>query len=97
MRDYDFDLDLGEEVDDVLRPPIELGVPFLPPEPLHFLDRYALNILLRQRLLHFVELERLDDGFDFFHRLYVRWGRAVALGYNATGRHPAVVGAVSST
>src|SRR6185436_12442485 len=30
-----FDLDLRQEVDDVLRPSVELRVPLLPPEPLH--------------------------------------------------------------
>src|SRR6476646_8763289 len=63
----DFDLDLGQKVDDILGATIELGVTFLPPETLHFGDRQAAYADLGQGLAHLVELERLDDRFDFFH------------------------------
>jgi len=42
-------------------------VPLLPAKTLGFGDGNALQSDLLKRLLHLVELERLDDGFDFFH------------------------------
>src|SRR4029453_12042798 len=65
----DLELHLGEELDHVLRTPVELGVPLLPPESLDLGHGHPFHALLRQRLLHLVELERLDDGFDLLHRL----------------------------
>src|SRR5512141_1656546 len=61
------DLDLGDEVDHVLRPAVHLGVPLLPPEPLHFQDGHSGHARLGERLLHIVKLERLDDCFDLLH------------------------------
>ena len=46
-------------------------------EALGFGDGDALNADFLQGFLHFVELERLDDGFDFFHdagSLGLTWG-----------------------
>src|SRR5207245_8826091 len=63
-----FDFDLGQEIDDVLRPPIQLGMAFLTAEALGLGDRDALDADLVKRLLHLVELERLDDRFDLLHR-----------------------------
>src|SRR5660397_165944 len=62
-------LHLGDEVDHVLRPAVHLGVPLLPPEPLHFEDGHSGHAHLGERLLHLVHLERLDDRFDLFHRM----------------------------
>src|SRR6185369_11615912 len=62
------DADLRQEVDHVLRTAIELGVPLLAPESLHLRDGEALDTRLRERLLHLVELERLDDRLDLLHR-----------------------------
>src|SRR4029453_7127605 len=67
--DQNLQLHLGQELDHVLRAPIELRVSLLAPEALHLGHGHALDPLLRQRLLHLVELERLDDGFDLLHRL----------------------------
>src|SRR5579885_3650347 len=53
------DLHLGQEIDDVFRPAVELGD--------------ALDPDLVKRLLHLVELEGLDDRLDLFHRLDPRW------------------------
>ena len=63
----DLDLDLGQEIDDVLGAAIELGVALLAAEALDFGHGEAGDADLRQRFAHLVELERLDDGFDFFH------------------------------
>src|SRR4029450_7717082 len=67
VADDDLELHLGQEVDDIFGAPIELGVAFLSPEPLHLADGEALNADSRQTLLHLVQLEGLDDRLDFFH------------------------------
>src|SRR5688572_13976681 len=67
VPDRGLDLDLGQEVDDVLGTPVQLGVTFLAAEPLDLGDRDALDADRRQRLAHLVELERLDDCSDHLH------------------------------
>jgi hypothetical protein len=42
-------------------------VALLAAETLGFRDGYTLEAHLLQGLLHFIELERLDNRFDFFH------------------------------
>jgi len=59
---------LGRKSDDVLGPAIELGMALLAPETLGLGHRDALNADLVQSFLHLVELEGLDDRFDFLHR-----------------------------
>src|SRR5262249_57291991 len=60
-------LHLGEEIDHVLGPTVELGVPFLTAEPLHLAHRHPLHADGLEALLHFIELEWLDDGIDPLH------------------------------
>src|ERR1700722_5690728 len=67
VRNDDFDLHLGQKVDDILSPPIKLGMPFLPAETLRFEDGDSLDSGLLQGLLHLVEFERLDDRLDLLH------------------------------
>src|SRR5271169_3511789 len=67
VRDYDLDLHLRQKVDHIFGPAIKLGVALLAAEALRFKDGYALNSGLLQRLLHFIELERLDDRLDLLH------------------------------
>ena len=67
VRHHDLDFDLRQEIDHVLGAPVELGVPLLPAEALHLGDGQTGHADLRQRLAHLVELERLDDRFDFLH------------------------------
>src|SRR4029077_15718575 len=67
VRNDDFDLHLGQKVDDILSPPIKLGMPLLPAEAFRFEDGDSLDSRLLQRLLHLVEFERLDDRFDLLH------------------------------
>ena len=67
--EQNLDLDLGKKVDDVFGATVELGVTLLPTEPLHLGHGHSLDALLRQRVLHLVELEGLDDGFDLLHGL----------------------------
>src|SRR5258706_3423477 len=63
----DLEFDLGQEVHDVLRAPVELRVALLPAEALHLRDGDALKADRVQRFLHLIELEGLDDGFDLLH------------------------------
>src|SRR5262249_50859806 len=65
---HDLHLELGDEVDLVLRPPVNLAVTPLPPEGLDVRDGHAVDAEALERLLHIVDLERLDDGGDEIHR-----------------------------
>src|SRR5579883_367453 len=64
---HHLDLHLGQEIDDVFGPAIELGMAFLPAEAFGLGHGDALNADLVERLLHLVELEGLDDRFDLLH------------------------------
>ena len=44
-----------------------LGMTLLTAESLRFHHGDALQTNFLQSFLHFVQLERLDNGFDFFH------------------------------
>src|SRR5207244_8046252 len=63
----DFDLDLGKEIHGIFRAAIDFRVSLLAPIAFDLADGHALDAKRRQRLTHFVELERLDDGRDEFH------------------------------
>src|SRR3546814_16644744 len=65
----DLDFYLGQEIDDVFGAAVELGVALLAAEALGLGQRDALDADLVQRFLHLVQLERLDDRFDLFHRV----------------------------
>src|SRR3954451_3340255 len=67
VGDHDLDFDLGQEVHDIFRAPVKFGVPLLPAKPLGLGHGDALETHFLKRFFHLVELERLDDGFDFFH------------------------------
>ena len=41
--------------------------PFLPAEAFHFRHGHALDAELGQGFFYFLEFERLDDRFEFFH------------------------------
>src|SRR5271165_6498131 len=64
---HDLDFHLRQKVDDIFGPAIKLGMALLAAEALRFEDGYALDSGLLQRLLNFIELERLDDRLDLFH------------------------------
>src|SRR6516165_6266446 len=67
FAEHNLDLHLGQKIDHIFGPPVEFGMPFLPPEALGFGDRDPLQPYLLERFFHLVELERLDDRLDFFH------------------------------
>src|SRR5215475_12699798 len=75
----DLELDLGEEVDDVLAAPLPLGVALLAAEPPHLRHRHADYASAGERLLHLVELERLDDRLDLLHDPYAHRLRSGAI------------------
>jgi len=61
------DLDLRQQVDDVLRAAIQLGVAFLPTVTLDLGDGQSGHARLGERFAHLFELERPDDGGDQLH------------------------------
>src|SRR5579863_959534 len=67
VRHDNFEFDLGQEVDDVFRPSIKLGMPFLATKSLDFADSEALDSDTRQCLFDLIELERLYDSLNFLH------------------------------
>src|SRR5262245_336896 len=67
VADHDLDFHLGQEVHDVFCAAVELGMTLLAPKTLGLSDGDALKSDFLKRLFHLVELERLDDGFDFLH------------------------------
>src|SRR3546814_13602544 len=58
---------LGEKIDDIFSAAIKLGMPLLPAEALGLGDGDAGHADFVKGLLHFIQLERLDDRLDFFH------------------------------
>src|ERR1700722_11582744 len=67
IRNHYFDLNFGQKVDNVLGTAIKLGMALLPAKPFGLGDGNALQSNLLKRFFDLVELEWLDDGFDFFH------------------------------
>jgi len=64
IGDHVFDLDLRDEVDGMLGPPILLLVALLPSESADFAHRHALDPRLGQGRLDIFQPVLLDDGFD---------------------------------
>ena len=64
-----FDFDLRQEIHGVFAAAIDFGVAFLPAKAFDFADGHALDAEFVQGVFDFVQLERLDDGFDFFHKI----------------------------
>src|SRR5882724_7916730 len=67
VRNHDFDFYLGQEVHDIFRTAIQFSVALLTAETLGLGDGNALESDFLKRLFNLVELEWLDDGFDFLH------------------------------
>jgi hypothetical protein len=67
VGEHHLDLDLRQEVDDVFRAPVELGMALLPTEALGLDHAEPLDADFLERFLHLVELEGLYDRFDLLH------------------------------
>src|SRR6266542_3692036 len=88
VGDDHLDLDLGQEIYDVLRTAVELGMALLAAETLNLRHREPADADIGERFAHLVELERLDDGFDFFHcRSFVSSGAPQRRLHHSTERN----------
>src|SRR6266496_367425 len=67
VGEHDFHFHLWQEIHGVFTAAINLGVAFLPAEPLYFRDGHPFDAELGECLFDLLELERLDDRFQFFH------------------------------
>src|SRR5215831_19702036 len=67
LAEHNLEFHFGQEIDDVFRAAVKLGVTLLTTEPLGFYNCNALEADLLERLLHLVELEGLDDGLNLLH------------------------------
>src|SRR3546814_16710279 len=62
--DHRLKFHLGEKIDDIFSAAIKLGMPLLPAEALGLGDGDAGHADFVKGLLHFIQLERLDDRLD---------------------------------
>src|SRR5277367_2612350 len=67
VRHHHLKLYLGQQIHLVLHSPVNLRVSFLTPVAAHFRDRHPVHADRLQCFLHFLEFERLNDGFDSLH------------------------------
>jgi hypothetical protein len=67
IRNDQFDLGLGEEVDLIFGASVDLGMAPLPSEALDLGRRHSLDADFGQGMLHFIQLKRFDNGFYLFH------------------------------
>ena len=65
VRHDGLELHLGQEVDGVFAATVDLGVALLAAEPLDLRDGHSLDPHFREGFLHLLQLEGLDDRFDF--------------------------------
>src|SRR5438552_5523455 len=68
ITDDHFDLDLGQEIDNVFCATIKLGMTLLTPKTFDLGDGQPGDAHFGQRLARLVQLKRLDDRFDLFHK-----------------------------
>src|SRR5215472_10242178 len=67
FRSQDFKFGLGQKIHYILCPSIQFCVPFLTSKTFHLCHRQPVYSNSVKALLDFIELERLDDGFNLFH------------------------------
>ena len=79
VGDNHVQLHFGKKVDLVFVTTIGFGVTFLAPVASHIGDRDSLHADAVQCRFHFIQLVRLNDGFNFFHGFTV----LIARGYRA--------------
>ena len=73
----EFDFDLRQEIHGVFAAAVDFGVALLAAESLDFGDGHAFDAEFAEGVFDFLELERLDDGFDFLHSVFCWLARAV--------------------
>ncbi len=71
VGDDDFDFHFWKKIDDIFRATVKLGMALLSAETLGFNYSNTLQTNFLKGFLHFIELERLNDGFDLFHQRIV--------------------------
>ena len=67
----------GQEIDGVFAAAINFGVAFLAAEAFDFGDGHAFDADFAERVFDFLQFERFDDRFDFFHS-FSKWNSSVA-------------------
>ena len=65
LVNHNFNLHFRQKIDYIFGAAIKFGMAFLATKSLCFQDGDALNADVVKRFLDLIELERLDDGFDF--------------------------------
>src|ERR1700735_1967353 len=68
VRDHQFELDLGYQIDGVFSAAIKFRVPFLAAVATSFEHRHALDADFVERVLHGIQLRRLNNRFQLGHR-----------------------------
>src|SRR5207342_2917930 len=67
VRHHYFHFHLRQKIHRVFASPVNFGVPFLPAKTFDLSDGHPFDAELCERFLNLFELERLNDGFQFFH------------------------------
>jgi len=67
IGDAELDFDLGEKIDDILAAAVDIGVPLLAAEALHFGDGHAFDADFGEGIFHFLQFEGFDDGGNELH------------------------------
>src|SRR5476651_1223061 len=67
VLDDQLDLHLGQEIHDIFGAAVKLGMAFLAAKAFGLEHGDALEADLVERVLHFIQLEGLDDRFDLLH------------------------------
>src|ERR1700737_4037720 len=65
--EHDFHFHFRQKIDGVFAATIDFGMTFLATEAFHFGHGHTFNTKLGEGFLDLLELERLDDRFQFFH------------------------------
>ena len=69
FRQHQLDFDFGQKVHRVFAATVDFGVAFLAAKTFDFGDGHALDADFAQGIFNFLQLEWLNDRFDFFHNV----------------------------
>ena len=67
IRDDKFHFEFRQKIDGIFAAALNLGMPLLSAESFYFRNGHSLDPELMEPILHFLEFERLDNGFDLLH------------------------------